>query len=384
MKSLKQIAAASERAAGFVRHLLKFSRKKVYRPKTLDLNALLRNLECMLPRMLGEQIALQIRCFPNLSSITADTGMVEQIVMNLAVNARDAMPRGGTLFIETSSAEFSLALARQNPEGRAGRFVCLTVRDTGCGMDRKVMQRIFEPFFTTKEVGKGTGLGLATVYGIVKQHQGWIQVDSEVGKGSTFKIFLPAASEQAGAVSGGNAPELEQVSGGRETVLVVEDEVKVLEVVRDVLQRFQYRVLTAASGVEALQVWEKHKGQVDLLLTDMVMPGGMTGNDLAVELKKRKPELKVIFTSGYGAGLIGTDFKQSETGFLPKPYQPHIIAQLVRSTLDVLEGRHPSVPARDKSVSDANPATTNAAPRQAHPGGSLEPQETCPASSSAG
>jgi len=384
VKSLKQISAASERAASFIRHLLLFSRKQVYRTRILDMNVVLRNLECMLPRMLGEHIALQIRCAPNLPNIAADIAMVEQIVMNLSVNARDAMPRGGTLLIETSAAEISAAQARQIPGARAGRFVCLSVRDTGCGMDRQVIQRIFEPFFTTKEIGKGTGLGLATVYGIVKQHQGWIEVESEPGAGSVFKVHLPATGSPVSAVSGVNEPPSEFTHGGRETILVVEDEINVLEILCSVLQRYQYRVLVATSGVEALRVWEEHHGQIDLLFTDMIMPGGMTGNDLAKELKKRKPGLKVIFTSGYTAGLIEKDFNQGDTGFLPKPYQPHIVAQLVRGTLDAPAGEHPPASVRVNRASESNMALKLASPVIARPVGPPAIQETCTASSSVG
>jgi two-component system cell cycle sensor histidine kinase/response regulator CckA len=334
LKSLKQIAAAADRAASFIRHLLTFSRKQVAQTKVIDLNAVLRNLENMLPRMLGEQIALELTCDPKAPPVAADAGMIEQIVMNLAVNARDAMPRGGRLWVRTEAIEIPMALARQNPEARAGNFVCLTVRDTGSGIEQKFLTRIFEPFFTTKDVGKGTGLGLATVYGIVKQHRGWIEVESALGIGTVFNIYLPVASDRAGAAATACAPKPEQVNGGKETILVVEDEISLLGLVRNVLQRYQYRVLIAASGPEALEVWEKHGDEINLLLTDMVMPGGMTGGDLAAELKKRKPGLKVIFTSGYCAEMAGNDFTEAGGIFLPKPYQPQMIARLVRETLD--------------------------------------------------
>jgi PAS domain S-box-containing protein len=333
MKSVKQISAASERAAGFIRHLLMFSRKQVYRTKILDLNAMLHNLEYMLPRMLGEQIALEVRCGPDLPRIAADIAMMEQIVMSLAVNARDAMPKGGKLLIETSAAEITADYILLHREAHAGRFVRLTVTDTGCGMERSVLQRIFEPFFTTKEMGKGTGLGLATVYGIVKQHRGWVEVQSKVGAGSTFKVFLPVAGEgsQASTVS---ASESETVRGGRETVLVVEDETILLELMREVLQQYHYRVLTASSGTEALRVWDEHRGQVDLLLTDMIMPGGMTGEELAAKLKQQKPGLKTICASGYASAFVGRDGGGENIILLAKPYQPHQVAQLIRDTLD--------------------------------------------------
>lgn len=333
-KSLAQIAAASERAAGFIRHLLAFSRKQIYRTKILDLNSVLHNLESLLPRMLGSHITLVMRYGPDLPRIAADAGMAEQIVMNLAVNSRDAMPKGGKLLIETSVANLDEAAARQHPGAGAGRFVCLTVTDTGCGMERSVLQRIFEPFFTTKEIGKGTGLGLATVYAVVKQHHGWIDVQSEVGAGTTFKIYLPETDSAAATAHAAPPTQVEKIQGGEETILIAEDEPALLELMRDTLTGYRYKVLTAASAHEALQVWDRHQGQIDLLFTDMIMPGGMTGGDLAAELKKRKPDLKVIFTSGYTSAMAGKDYGGGETVFLPKPYQSDEAAKLIRSTLD--------------------------------------------------
>jgi two-component system, cell cycle sensor histidine kinase and response regulator CckA len=334
LKSLKQIAAASDRAASFVRHLLTFSRKQIVRTKVLDLNIVLQNLKAMLVPMLGEQIVLNLRCEPDLPPVAADAGMTEQIVMNLAVNARDAMPRGGTLTIETSFVEIPVALVRDHPEAHAGEFVCLIVRDTGCGMERRVMQRIFEPFFTTKEVGKGTGLGLATVYGIVKQHQGWIEVESELDVGSAFRVFLPAVERNEESAGSVETSKIEIVRGGKETILMAEDEVNLLGLVSSVLETFEYRVFTAASGAEALAIWEQQRGQIDVLFTDMVMPGGMTGGELAGELKRRKPALKIILTSGYCAEMAGKDLTDSEAVFLPKPYQPQMAAHLIRKILD--------------------------------------------------
>ena len=354
MKSLKQISAASDRAAGFVRHLLMFSRKQVVQTKLIDVNAVLQNLQSMLPQMLGEQITLQLSCQAGLPLVAADASMTEQIVMNLAVNARDAMPRGGTLDIETTAVEIPVALARQNPDAHAGNFVCLRVSDTGCGMDRRVIQRIFEPFFTTKEVGKGTGLGLSTVYGIVHRHQGWIEVDSELGVGTTFKVYLPAMEAGPRDCPASSTVKVESNATGRETILVVEDELGLLKVLSRVLQRYHYRVLVATSATEALRVWDEHAGKVDVLLTDMIMPGPMTGNDLVNELRKRKPELKVIITSGYSAELVGRDFSNGDACFLPKPYQPHMVAQLVRRTLD---GPNGVPPATIEARGETNPVS---------------------------
>ena len=333
IRSIKQISAAAERAASFIRQLLTFSRKQIFRSKILDLNAVLQNLKGMLPRLIGEDITLETSCQPDLPCIQADTGMIEQIVMNMATNSRDAMPKGGKLTIATSAAEIDAAYVRQHPEARVGRFVCLTVSDTGCGMERQILQRVFEPFFTTKEVGKGTGLGLATVYGVVKQHHGWIEVQSEVGAGTSFKVFLPVAGK-AGDAPADPAVKSETVQGGKETILLVEDEIGLLELVRDILQHYHYRVLIAASGAEALRIWDECNGQVDLLLTDMVMPGGMTGGELATELKKRKPGLKVIYASGYSSVLTGKDFSKGDNIFIAKPYQPNQVARLIRDTID--------------------------------------------------
>ena len=280
--------------------------------------------------------------------------MLEQVVMNLAVNARDAMPKGGKLVIGTSSAQIDEAYASQHPEAHAGQFVCLTVTDTGCGMDGPTLGRIFEPFFSTKEVGKGTGLGLATVYGIVKQHRGWIEVSSQVGCGTTFKIYFLATARECGTT--GDSPTASRsVGGGKETILLVEDELVLRELVREILGRYEYRVIEASSGIEALKAWDEHDGQIDLLLTDMVMPEGMTGSEVAAQLRKRKPELKVIFTSGYSSEVMGKDFSQCDVAFLAKPYLPPQLAQLVRQCLDASQKAAPS-PLHPDALAPAAPA----------------------------
>ena len=353
---LNQVVAAAKRAAALTRQLLLFSRKQVMQPKVLDLNAVLQNLVKMLGRLVGEDIAVENEYEHDLPAVEADTGMLEQVVMNLAVNARDAMPKGGRLRITTSRAEFGEESVRQHPDARPGSFVCLTVADSGCGMDAKTLERIFEPFFTTKGVGKGTGLGLATVYGIVKQHEGWIEVSSAVGEGASFKIYFPAARKAAPA-SGGASPALEMVRGGWETILVVEDDPLLREMVREVLGDTEYRVLEAASGVEALRVWDEHNGKVDLLLTDMVMPDGMSGRDVAKQLKIRKPGLKTIYSSGYSAEILGGDFQLSDSWFLPKPYNLVQLAQLVRQCLDAAAPSvNPAVPSRNPAQSSPGAA----------------------------
>jgi PAS domain S-box-containing protein len=333
--ALKQISQGAQRAASLTRQLLMFSRRQVMQPKLLDLNAVIQNLVKMLGRLVGEDIALETQYAKGLPAIEADTGMLEQIIMNLAVNSRDAMPKGGRLIIATSKAEVDPDYARQHADARVGHAVCLTVTDTGCGMDRKTLDRIFEPFFTTKEVGKGTGLGLATVYGIVKQHKGWIDVSSEVGRGTTFTIYFPAIVVAAAASSSSTSPEQSpSVQGGHETIFLVEDDADLRGFVREVLEQYKYRVIEAGSGVEALNVWDRHQGEVSLLLTDMVMPDGMSGRDLSIQLRRRKPDLKIIYSSGYSTEILGGDFQREGIRFLPKPYNPLQLALAVRQSLD--------------------------------------------------
>jgi two-component system cell cycle sensor histidine kinase/response regulator CckA len=329
---LRQVSAAARRASSLTRQLLMFSRKQVMQPKVLDLNAILGNMAKMLQRLLGDDVAFASRCDPTISTIEADTGMIEQVVMNLAVNARDAMPKGGQLLITTSSVEINESYVQQHPESRPGSFVCLGVTDTGVGMSKETLARIFEPFFTTKEVGKGTGLGLATVYGIVKQHQGWVEVVSEVNVGATFKIYFPATAKPADLPEkpGSNT----EIRGGHETILLVEDEPVLRDLARIILKDYDYEVLEAGSGVEALKIWDERKGQIDLLLTDMVMPEGVSGRELAETLRARKPSLKVIFTSGYSSEVMG-ESSLGDIRFLQKPYPPPQLAQTVRECLDV-------------------------------------------------
>jgi two-component system, cell cycle sensor histidine kinase and response regulator CckA len=330
---LKQISDAAKRGASLTRQLLMFSRKQVMQPKVIDLNVVLGNMTKMLQRLLGEDIALESKYAENIPAIEADVGMIEQVIMNLSVNARDAMPKGGQLLVSTESLHIDQSYVYQNPEARTGKFVVMNVSDTGCGMNPETLARIFEPFFTTKEVGKGTGLGLATVYGIVKQHQGWIKVTSHPGQGTTFKIYFPASSKVVEVVDK-TGPQ-QKIRGGKETILVVEDEPVLRELARMILKEYDYQVLEAGTGLEALQVWDKHEGNIDLLLTDMVMPEGMTGRELAEQLKHRKPSLKVIYTSGYSSEVMGRDDNPPDIRFLQKPYPPPQLAQTVRECLDV-------------------------------------------------
>ena len=330
---LKQISAAAKRAATLTRKLLTFSRKQVIQTKPLDVNAVLVDFGKMLPRLLSEAIQLETHYGGNLPAIEADAGMLEQVIMNLAVNARDAMPNGGRLTILTSAPEIDEEYVRRHPEARVGRFVSITVKDTGCGMDAKTLARIFEPFFSTKEVGRGTGLGLATVYGIIKQHQGWVEVTSAVGSGTTFRVLFPALKHAVVETDNQNET-ISMARGGRETILLVEDEPDVRELVATILRGYHYRVLEAETGIQALKIWDEQQGKVDLLLTDMVMPGGIGGAELAQQLRGRKADLRVIYTSGYSSEIVGHNLSQNDAIFLPKPYRPPQLALRVRKSLD--------------------------------------------------
>jgi len=259
--------------------------------------------------------------------------MIEQVLLNLAVNSRDAMPQGGQLVIRTAVRTTDALQMERNPEARPGRFVLLSVSDTGCGIAPEILPKIFEPFFTTKETGRGTGLGLATVHGIVKQHQGWIEVESKAGRGTTFNVFLPASSKVAGVAEAVISPP---VSPGRgEIILIAEDEPALRCLAARVLRKLGYQVLEAASGIEAIQLWEQHEKKVDLLLTDIVMPDGLTGRELARKLEASATGLKVIYTSGYSPETKETGFIfQEGVNYLQKPYHPLSLAKVVRDRLD--------------------------------------------------
>ncbi|MEW6303236.1 MAG: PAS domain S-box protein [Verrucomicrobiota bacterium] len=330
---LKHISDAAERAANLTQQLLLFSRKQVMQPRPLNLNQVTHNLTQLLGRILGEDVTLEFSYDDDAPMVVGDAGMMEQVIMNLAVNARDAMPGGGRLAIGTHKMTVTPENSARNPEARPGLFACLTVSDTGTGIAAEHLPHIFEPFFTTKGVGKGTGLGLATVYGIVKQHQGWIEVTSVVGRGTSFRIFIPARVEEADTSPVSRTPT--GMPGGKETILLVEDEEGVRRMVELVLRRLGYNVLTAVSGPDALRVWADYPDKIDLLLTDMVMPEGMSGRVLAEELLAQCPALKVIYTSGYSAEVAGQDLtRRKGFVFLQKPYPPQRLAQLVRQCLD--------------------------------------------------
>ncbi|HTV42105.1 MAG TPA: ATP-binding protein, partial [Candidatus Sulfotelmatobacter sp.] len=335
-KSANQIVQAAARAAGLTRQLLTFSRRQLIQPKQLDMNKIVGNMTNMLGRLLGEDIALQLNYWQAPASVEADAGMMEQVLLNLAVNARDAMPKGGQLAIRLTVTDVDDGYVARQPDARKGTFVCISVTDTGTGIAPENLPRIFEPFFTTKAIGKGTGLGLATVYGIVKQHQGWIELESYVGRGTTFRIFIPWISSDR--VGNEKPTTAITVRGGQESILLVEDEKPVRELVARVLERYGYKIFQADTGADALQVWAQHKDRIKLVLTDLVMPNNMNGRELAEKLWAQSPGLKVIFTSGYSADIVGKDFKlDPELNFLQKPYQPQALALTIRRCLD---GKH--------------------------------------------
>ncbi len=327
----QEVRKAADRAAALTRQLLAFSRQQVLQPRVLDLNALVTELEKMLHRVLGEDIDFATRLAPALGAVKADPGQIEQVIMNLAVNARDAMPRGGKLTIETGNAEFDEGYARAHFPATPGRYIMLAVTDTGVGMTPDVQAHLFEPFFTTKEKGQGTGLGLAMVYGIVKQSGGFIWVYSEPGHGTAVKIYLPHVAEAAQPPAAATPAAAKR---GTETVLLAEDEAPVRAVARQVLERHGYTVLEAPSGEAALDVARRYSGAIHLLLTDVVMPG-MSGHDLAKRLAALRPEVRVVYMSGYTDDAI-TRHGVLEPGlaFVQKPFTPDAIARKVREVLD--------------------------------------------------
>ncbi len=331
--ALKDLETHALRASALTRQLLMFSRRSVLAVKPLNLNEVITNLLRMLSRLIGEHIDLEFKEAPGLPLVSADTGLLEQVIMNLVVNARDAMSKGGLLTIQTRVAEFSAAGNDTFSERRSGRHVCLEVSDTGHGMNSETLKHIFEPFFTTKDAGRGTGLGLATVHGIVAQHTGWVEVDSREGYGSTFRVFLPTTQLPASEVVEDRKEDV--VHRGMETILLVEDEPSLRRLASRSLRNLGYNIFEAANGNEALALWEQHNAAIDLIFTDMVMPEGMTGLELTERLRAEKPGVKAIITSGYSVEMA-TAGVPTEMGivYLSKPYQLKSLAAMVRDCLD--------------------------------------------------
>ena len=330
-RDLGEIQKAGVRAALLTRRLLAFSRKQVLQPKVLDLNTVVLGAEKLLQRLIGENIELRVVLNPALGRVKADSGQLEQIIMNLAVNARDAMPEGGKLTIETSNVEIDEQYAAQHDAALAGPHVMLAVTDTGCGMDAKTKAHIFEPFFTTKEFGKGTGLGLATVYGIVKQSGGWIWVYTEPGLGTTFKIYLRCVNPAIEIVL--PSDKMEKVAGGSQTILIVEDDAALLQVTHRSLEEVGYAILAARSPAEAIHISENHPGPIHLMVTDVIMPG-MSGDKLANYLSVLRPEMKVLYVSGYtDHTIVHHGVLEPGLAFLQKPFSPKTLARKVGEVL---------------------------------------------------
>jgi PAS domain S-box-containing protein len=329
---LEEIERAANRAASLTRQLLLFSRQRVMEAQPLDLGEIVAALTSMLRRVIREDIELVFQRPHGETRIRADAGMMDQVVMNLCVNARDAMPAGGRLTVGVQRVEIDRDATQRHPDSRAGSFVCLSVSDTGTGMDTETQRHIFEPFFTTKEVGKGTGLGLANVYGIVRQHHGWINVESTVGQGTTFEVYLPYDS-QPGELK--KTSDTGGLPGGTETVLLVEDDPDLRKFAVSWLRKLGYKVWEAESGADALSQWEKRMVEIDILLTDMVMPGGISGVELAEKLRGMNTRLKIIVTSGYSPEISRPDSLGARGMlYLPKPYSASQIARAVRGCLD--------------------------------------------------
>jgi len=328
----EEIQKAAVRAADLTRQLLAFSRQQVLAPKVLDVDALVTNLEKMLRRLIGEDVELRFVAKASRAAVLADPGQLEQVIVNLVVNARDAMPRGGKLTIETAIVDLDAGYAWEHGTVEPGRYVMLAVTDTGVGIDRAAQARLFEPFFTTKEFGKGTGLGLATVYGIVKQSGGYIWVYSEPGQGATFKVYLPRVEPAGEPVAAPQPPA--RALGGTETILLAEDEAAVRTLARRILEKHGYKLLLAATGRDGVQVAEQHGAPIDLLVTDVVMPE-MGGRELAQRLTARQPGLKVLFLSGYtDDAIVHHGVLDAGVAFLQKPFKPDDLVRKIRAVLD--------------------------------------------------
>ena len=331
-REVVEINRAVDRAASLTRQLLTFSRKQVFQPQPLNLNEIISNLDKMLRRLLGEDMDLVTVLEPDLGSVMADAGQIEQAIVNLVLNARDAMPQGGKLTIETANLDLDAEYARHHLEVQPGPYVMVAVSDTGMGMDEETKSHIFEPFFTTKEQGKGTGLGLSTVYGVVKQSAGFISVCSEPEKGAAFKIYLPRTDNSPEPAASPSIRITER--RGSETILLVEDEEMVRHIGRRMLQRSGYNVLEASDGPTALSLSQEHKGPIHLLLSDVLMPG-MSGPELADRLILQRPDIRICFTSGHTEdAIVHHGFLNSKVAFLQKPFRYDSLAVKVREVLD--------------------------------------------------
>jgi two-component system cell cycle sensor histidine kinase/response regulator CckA len=331
-RRLTEIRNAGARASSLTKQLLAFSRKQALKPEVVNLNSLIEDVENLLRRLIGENIVFTTTLSQGLWPVSVDPGQFEQIVMNLCINARDAMAAGGRLTLETRNIGLTEAAAANRPEGmNSGRFVGIVVSDSGSGIDPSSLEHLFEPFFTTKEIGKGTGLGLSTVYGIVKQSGGFISVDSEPGRGSVFQVYLPVAEGAFPSVTVDR--EREPIARGRETVLVVEDDEAVRNFNADALREYGYQVITACSGEEALAIIRQHALRIQIMITDVIMPG-IGGKELARRARSLRPEIQVVYLSGYGDGAIALQCELEGASYLQKPSSTEALAQQIRQVLD--------------------------------------------------
>jgi PAS domain S-box-containing protein len=335
-----QILTSSERAASLTQSLLAFSRKQILNPQPVKLNKIIKSVEKLLLRVIGEDIHIQLKTMVTDKDLTvmADSGQIEQVLMNLATNARDAMPKGGLLIIETELVKLSNEYIKTHVYGKPGIYALVSVTDTGLGMDEKTKGKIFEPFFTTKEVGKGTGLGLATVYGIIKQHSGYIDVYSELGKGTTFKIYLPVIKSEAEETK----PEvIAPLKNGTETVLVAEDETEVRRLIKSMLEEFGYKIIEAVDGEDAIDKFMENKDRIQLLILDVIMPR-RNGKEAYEEIKKVRPDIKALFISGYATDIIHEkDILEKKINFISKPILPTELLKKVREVLDKCANKQP-------------------------------------------
>jgi two-component system cell cycle sensor histidine kinase/response regulator CckA len=327
-----EISDAADRAASLTRHLMSFSRRRLMQPQAIDLNEVVAAVVKMLRRLIGEHIILETRYVQKAVLVYADASMLEQVLVNLAVNSRDAMREGGRLILETSRVRVAKS-ASHSRKTRPGQYARLSVTDTGAGIPAEHLSRIFEPFFTTKELGKGTGLGLSTVLSIVEQHRGWIEVTSHVGIGTTFNLYLPWSVKNKSTPA--PAAEEPSIPRGAETILLVEDEATVRRSIAHTLTRYGYRIHTATSGATALEIWRRHYQSIQLVVTDVVMPGGVSGRALFDQMRSEEPDLKVIFCSGYTDEILGSDaLLRQNPNFIEKPFAPEELVRKIRACLD--------------------------------------------------
>ena len=337
IEACKEIGAAAERAANLTRQLLTFSRRRPMQTQNLNLNEVVISTTRMLQRLIGEHISLETAFAPGTATVKADANMLSQILVNLAVNSRDAMPRGGRLIVKTAYFHLEQSHLDHSPNARQGDYVQLIVSDTGCGIAPKDLPRIFEPFFTTKAVGKGTGLGLATVFGIVEQHKGWIDVESQINVGTTFRLHLPKSKDTLETVPDKTAPAIQR---GHEGILLVEDDESVRRMVSRLLECGGYSVFEASSGVAAQKIWDSHASAIELVITDVVMPEGLNGFELVDRLIQKKPNLKIMICSGYADELLSLeDKKHTQYMILEKPFNLGILLSHVRDCLNGTNSR---------------------------------------------